>query len=146
MHLIPTKRNLDKEIKVLIKHNKGWCGGDNFTEILKKERTRSERTGVPISYILIELSSYNNGKHKFRNGDYVRFLKILSKLITKNTREFDQKFFLTPYKLAIILIDTCLNDAKVFVDRISQNIYQHFESENNDEFIHIIKNINAAWC
>jgi len=37
----------------------GWYIGEEFIEILNKERNRSDRNGLPLSFVLMDLTNLN---------------------------------------------------------------------------------------
>lgn len=125
-------------------HKNGWLNRDDFAETIKKERNRSNRTGLPISYISIDLFASPKQVMKLTAQNYDEILEKILNLITKNTRDFDIKHYYEPSQIGILLIDTDLQGAKSFIERISNILYKHFESYLRGEFIQFIQTISIS--
>ena len=145
MNLLRIKKELNRDsLKSIFNEFSGWYFGNDFTKILKQERHRSDRTGSPISYIIINISGKSNDTKRILDGDYHKFLRELVVLISKNVRESDIKHFIVPATIGILLIDTAIHDAKALIDRISKKLYDHFESLNKENYMNIIQSISIS--
>lgn len=133
-----------KEFKSLCQNNNGWYSRTEFAEASKKERHRSNRTGSPLSYIIIELSKDFNAANKVLNKEYYPCLKELIQIISQNTREIDIKNLSDPFKIVILLVDTALAGAQKFIERISKKLCEHFESLNKEAYFDIIQSISIS--
>ena len=118
----------------------GWYSNELFTELLNKEIKRSSRTSQPLSYLVIDLSSNENGKVNDRNGDYFLYLKELIVVLAENTRDIDIKCVSNYYEISIVLIDTALDGAKTFTQKISKGIFDRVRDFNKKELFEIMKN------
>jgi len=118
----------------------GWYSPQEFQDLFEKERNRSDRSGLPLSYVYIDMSKHKN-EIKISYKEYSGFLKTLLNLISENTRNFDMKTLIDPYKIGILLVDTSLDGAKTFIEKISSIIFEYFNSQSRTEYIEIIKSI-----
>jgi lipopolysaccharide/colanic/teichoic acid biosynthesis glycosyltransferase len=107
----------------LIDDKNVWQKSEAFSEMVKKELNRSRRSGLPISSVVIDLST--DRMVRIPDKGYNGFLNELIKVLTENTRYFDIKYFSNPYKIGILLIDTNLEGAKVFIEKISRILHEH---------------------
>lgn len=119
----------------------GWYDTDAFCGILKKERNRSNRTGLPISYILIDLRKTSPHHSPAPENDFRDFLTRLLRLISENTRDYDVKHLISMRQVGILLIDTSLEGAKAFVEKISHILFQEFQNGNRETCIHLIDSV-----
>lgn len=128
-------------LKNILNNRTDWHSKADFYNILKKERNRSDRTGSPFSYILIDLTQHTSKYITFSENIYQKFLKEFLNLISSNTRDYDVKYIDTPYKFGILLVDTSMYGAKLFIEKMTQKIFEYFYKKDNPEFIKIIKSI-----
>ncbi len=129
----------------LTRFNKnGWLNLDDFANVIKKERNRSNRTGLPIAYVLIDFLTKSEEKLAVTAQEYSEILDIVLDLVTKNTRDFDIKHYCQPSQIGILLIDTDLQGAKSFIERISNMLYTNFSNSKKSEFIQFIKSISIS--
>ena len=133
-----------KEFRSILKIYNGWHTEKEFTEILTRERHRSDRTGVALSYVLIDLPRSENNIIKVPDQKYYQFLKDLIILISENTRDSDIKYVFNNFKIGILLIDTSLDGAKFFIEKIAEKLIDRLQSENQPEDIQIIKSIKIS--
>lgn len=142
MGLFGFKKKLGEDpLQAIVGSLSGWYTNESFSNVLKRERNRSSRTGLPISYILIDLSQYADSDTGIKEKDYYYFLRKLVSLINGNTRDFDIKHLISPYKIGILLVDTSLDGAKAFIDKISRVLFEYFESDNKEKHIKIIESV-----
>lgn len=93
-------------LSAFINHRDGWYENESFCDILKKERNRSNRTGLPISYIRIDLRQPERHHPPIPENELREFLTLLIPLITENTRDYDVKHLINMRQIGILLIDT----------------------------------------
>ncbi len=105
----------------------GWYSGEDFVGILNRERNRSDRNGLPLSFILIDLSSLRNGNGK-PDGEYHRFLEKVSGVISENTRISDVKYIGRGDKIGILLMDTGLEGTKSYIRKMSRKLHDHLNT------------------
>ncbi len=139
-----SRLSVKKILKTAVSQQTGWYAEADFYKALKKERNRSNRTGLPISFILMDLSNSTPEAFQLSDNEYQNFLEKLIHFISDHTREYDVKYLINPYKIGILLIDTSLDGAKAFIEKISQTLYQHFEALNKREYIQLIKTISLS--
>ncbi|GAB4342143.1 MAG: hypothetical protein Kow0037_29310 [Calditrichia bacterium] len=125
---------------IRIDSKRGWCSQEEFSEILHREKLRSDRNGMPLSYILIDLPLDPQNNHLTKEKYYDVFKKLIS-LINQKTRTSDIKYILETYKIGILLTDTSLDGAKAFIEKLAGALFDELESLNRIENVKFIKNI-----
>lgn len=133
-----------KEFQSILKHYKGWHAEKEFLEILTRERHRSDRTGVALSYVLINLPRSEHNVLRVPDKKYYRFLKELIILISENSRDSDIKYIFNNFKIGVLLIDTSLDGAKLFIEKIAGKLINRLYAENQPGDIQFIKTITIA--
>lgn len=128
-------------LKAVINEDDGWYTKKEFIRILKRERLRSDRTGLPISYIVFDLSKHSERR---LNGKFQQVLRELILLISENTREYDIKHFPSTSRIGILLIDTSIKNAKAFIERISNQLSNYFQKLKIGEISEIIESITIS--
>ena len=128
------------EVKVF-QSRPDWFPQKEFKNILKRELNRSNRTGIPISYILINLEDNAVTSPVADSAEYYQFLEKLVELISHNTRDYGLKEIISPYKIGVLLIDTSLDGAKAFIEKISLTLFDYFEKQKKELHINLIKSI-----
>lgn len=133
---------LPENLRALLGHYRGWVSHTKFPEILKRERYRSDRTGNPLSFLLINLplKSASPGEQDSLES----FLKDFLVLISENTRDTDLKYVFDGYKIGILLIDTPLQGAKAFIEKISNELVRRLKSSHQIQNIEFIKSITIS--
>jgi len=130
-----------KDVQSYVSIQEGWCKKEEFRYFLLREKNRSDRNGLPISYVVIDLSSNSESD---KEDTRLRFTKKLIDVISENTRNYDIKTFLTSNKIGVLLVDTSLDQAKDFIEKISKNIFDHFYRESEPYYLNMIKNISIS--
>lgn len=133
-----------KSVKEHLSTKNGWYTTEEFQDILKREKNRSNRTGLPISYIFMELIRYTSNSQKIPKKKYLEFLKIFVALLTNHTRDYDIKTLIDQYRIGILLIDTSIDGAKAFIEKISQKFFDRFGRNGNEEYLSILKWIEIS--
>ena len=127
----------------------GWYLLKEFQILLNREKNRSSRNGLPLTYMVIQISNLDQNEVNFINEDYFAFYKNLISIITKNARNSDLKTLLSMDKIGLLLVDTSLDGAKSFVDKILKKIADFYDSQtsmNGDQFIqHIKVSLNSLY-
>lgn len=124
------------EFRYLMNNNNGYCSSSDFLRTLRKERIRCKKTGSSSSYIVFDFSKYLKNIHT--NGEYYRLLKKIIILISRNTREYDMKYLLSPSKIRLLLINVRLYDAEIFVEKIIIKLYEYLKFAPKGDFSEII--------
>ncbi len=132
--------NSVKELDSVLEKKDGWYSREEFSDLARKEQNRSDRTGLPISYIVIDLCRQKKNSI-ISSDDYMEFLKKLLVLLSENTRNYDLKCLFNQTTIQILLIDTSLDGAKNFIEKISNNFFEYFQSLNKTEYVNLIRNI-----
>jgi lipopolysaccharide/colanic/teichoic acid biosynthesis glycosyltransferase len=122
----------------------GWYSEEEFVQILKLEKHRSNRTESPISHIVIDIRNLSDNSRNIPKQDYIKFLKNLIHLISINSRDFDVKYLSHSLKIGILLIHTDIIGAKSFIDRISKILYDNFKSSSKNGIFRTIDSVSIA--
>ena len=98
-----------------------WHSPSEFSLIMKREIARSYRSGLPLSYLIFDLSEYTELKINVFNTKktkYDRFLQLLIQLINQNTREVDIKCVKSIAQIDILLVDTNQEGAAAYLNKM----------------------------
>jgi len=134
----------NKKIKSILVSKNGWYSREICRELLQRERQRSNRTGSSLSYVIFDLSIYSTENYVIKESDYIFFMEKILKLLTKHTRTQDIKCLVSPYKIGILLVETAVDGAKMFIEKISEIFFEYFKSRNKLDFIKIIQSIQIS--
>lgn len=126
-------------LKTLIHEENGWYSNEAFARILRRERQRSDRSNSPFSYVLFDLSTAKTSYPKFHC-----IWDELLKLVTDSTRDYDVKHLPGRYKIGVLLLDTDISNAKLFIERISKNLNEYFESRMLEDATRVIRSIKIS--
>jgi len=118
-----------------------WFFPSEFHKILEREKNRSDRSGHPISFIYIDLTRYSKYEYKIPQEEYLNFYKKFLELIDKYTRDYDIKTLIDDYRIGVLLLDTSIDGAKLFIEKISKQIFNYFQTKEKEEYINIIQSI-----
>jgi lipopolysaccharide/colanic/teichoic acid biosynthesis glycosyltransferase len=133
-----------KSLRGNLSTQNGWYTTEEFQNILKREKNRSNRSGLPISYIFLKLIRYIPNTQKAPKKEYLRFLEILITLLSNHTRDYDIKTLIDQYRIGILLIDTSLDGARAFMEKISQKFFDYFMRDGNEEYLYMLKLIEIS--
>ncbi|MFC2088440.1 sugar transferase [Calditrichota bacterium] len=120
------------------KNYPGWLTNKEFHEKLKIETLRSERNTLPISYIIIDFSNYLKSSNKASEGDYYTFIKQFIITITNYSRDLDIKYLNDPYRIEILLLDTSINAAKLFLNKIFNKLKDALKAYNSELSLQLV--------
>ncbi len=134
----------NRKIKSILVARNGWYAKEICRELLQRERHRSNRTGSSLSYVLFDLSIYSTENYVLTERDYIFFMEKMLKLLTKHTRAQDIKCLVNPYKIGILLVETPVEGAKIFIEKISEIFFEYFKSRDKIDFIKIIQSIQIS--
>ena len=132
---------ISNTFELTLDFDNGWCSTEEFPQILKKERNRSDRTGSPISYVTLDFSNYYQN---ISYVDYNRLLKNVMLLISSNTREYDVKYFPNVSRIGLLLIDADLKGAKIVIERIYRKLYEYFKTQKKEDYTELIESISTT--
>lgn len=135
---------LKKEIQAVCDKNKEWFCSEFFLDAIKKEIRRSYRTSLPVSLISIKFKPESNHKSDESTIRYLTLLNKLIEIISLDTSECDIKHLSEKYVIEVLLIDTALDGAKFFTEKISEKLYNQYKSNENRELQNIIKDFKFA--
>jgi lipopolysaccharide/colanic/teichoic acid biosynthesis glycosyltransferase len=133
-----------KKIRPLLLPENNWFSNEDMYAIFTRERNRMARSGLGLSYVIIDLTTYLDDETLVSDEAYATFLSTLLTIINENTRNYDIKFFLNPFKIGILLADTGMSKAKVFIQKISDLSYRHFRDQKLKEMIRMIHSVQIA--
>jgi len=122
----------------------GWHSLEQFTDKIKHEVKRSYRTGSPLSYVRIDFSAIGDDKSESRDSNYFHFLNEYTKLITIKTREIDSKCLNNRYEIGILLINTHVDGAKIFTEKLLNILKNHFKLKNELQYMDMINLIKFS--
>lgn len=88
-----------------------------FQKRIQEERSRTQRTNLPFSLILIDLSLVNS-KHITREINKERILRIIAQVMNKNLRETDLKGWFDDHTMAILLPETAYAGAEALCNKL----------------------------
>jgi lipopolysaccharide/colanic/teichoic acid biosynthesis glycosyltransferase len=131
------RETLTRDSTSVIKPHDGWVESEEYAAVLRKELHRSMRSGLPLSVVMMNLPE--NDMPRRKNPAYDNFLEQLITSISDNTRDYDVKCINNPHKIGVILIDTPLNGARSFVDRIVTQLHIHNETSGKSECLDFLK-------
>ncbi len=95
-----------------------------FLYRLKEERRRSERTGLPFSIATLDISDLAKFNNTLKNH---QLKKIVTSVVSSNTREIDIKAWIGNHKLTILMPDTSIDHAKPLIKKIRREIIRATE-------------------
>ena len=144
MNFLKTRIFGKSSLDALVENLPGWYTYEEFAAQLKKEQNRSDRTGLPFSYIQLDISRHNLSGEVVSEAVFADFLLRLTGIISDNTRNFDVKFITKSMVIGVLLIDTSLEGAKTFIEKTSYTLYKYFQAMNKQEYINILQSITIS--
>jgi len=109
-----------------------WLNPDQFSNNMNREISRSYRSGHPLSYIIFDLTEYTSLKvNSFSNKKvkFNHFMKLLLEVIDEHTRTIDLKCWKAVDQIEILLVDTSIQNAKLYIKKILNQIVQLLQTE-----------------
>lgn len=137
-------RNYSDKLMADLPPQEGWYLLKDFQILLNREKNRSSRNGLPLTYVVIQISNLDQHEVNFTDEDYFAFYKNLISIITKNARNSDLKTLLSMDKVGLLLVDTSLEGAKAFVNKILEKISDFYRSQTRMSGDQFIKNIKIS--
>ncbi|GAB4363326.1 MAG: hypothetical protein Kow0042_01120 [Calditrichia bacterium] len=128
----------------LIKLDCGWYPEKDFSELIKREKRRSERTRTPLTFVLIHFPRREPGSNEWNEPNYSNIFRKILLDISENTRDIDIKTIFDGFKVGILLMDTPLEGAKYVIEKLSQKFIESFDWQNHPEAPHFLQNITLS--
>ena len=75
---------------------------------------------------------------------YPNFIRKLIVYLSNNSRHYDIKYFCHPYRIEILLLDTPLNVAKLYIEKIMRKLFNFAVSRRLIEYIYLIEHANIS--
>jgi lipopolysaccharide/colanic/teichoic acid biosynthesis glycosyltransferase len=136
----------NKKLKSILTSINGWYDVKTCEEQIIKERNRISRSGAPLTYVLIDLSIYSDDNYIISEKNYGEFIEKFLNIISNNTRDYDIKCLRDIFKIEIYLVETNIDGAKVFTEKISNESFRYFEARGKKEFIKLIRSVSISSC
>ena len=125
-----------RELRQLMMRD-GLTGLLNHTTVkerLEQELLRAERSGLPLSYIMIDIDHFKNVNDTYGHPVGDRVLKSLSQLLTQRLRRTDIIGRYGGEEFAIILPNTAINNALVVMEELRKSFENIRHRVNEQEF------------
>jgi len=129
-------------MKSLLDSKRGWYEREIFRDLVEREKHRSDRSDVPLSYVLLDLSRFSSNGTPFTKKDYLFFGDGILDTISKFTRLEDIKCLCSDTEIGILLVDTKRDRAELFVEKLAEKLFEYFDVNMKSHifsFIHTIK-------
>lgn len=136
----------NKKVKSLLTTRNGWYNIKECEEHIIKERNRISRSGAPLTYVLIDLSIYSDDNYLVTEENYGEFFEKFLIIIANNTRDYDIKCVRDIFKIEIYLVETDIEGAKAFTEKISKESFKYFKAKGKKEFIKLIRSVSISSC
>ena len=97
----------------------------HMTHLAKKELSRHERSGHPVSFIVLDVDHFKviNDQHGHEAGDYV--LTQVARVIKEQLRTQDMVARWGGEEFLVLLPDTTIDDAQIGAERVRQGLLDH---------------------
>ncbi len=122
----------------------GWYQPLDFNLLLRREQERSQRSGNPTAYIALELCKERTQSQTLPRKDFENLFNALIVLITNNTRFVDIKSISDSGAISILLVDTSLEGAKAFIEKLVDKFFDYLKGEDHPRWIKMIRNISIS--
>lgn len=132
------------QLDVVVTKQNGWYVYEDFQLLLQREREREMRTGWDTAFVRIRLPNHNKLPNKIANRSYDRFLAQFIGIISNYTRSADIKSISRDYCLSILLVDSSMDKAKIFIQNMADRLIEYFQRQGQDEEIQILREVVLA--
>lgn len=132
---------IEHRISQTVTKANGWYAYEDFALLLRRDRERSIRSGLPVALAVIELADFEHIRNQIMRADYGWFFAELVSLISNNSRSTDIKSIFENNKICVLLTDTSMENAKRFVVKITDMLAAHFTFHANPLFAEHIKRV-----
>jgi diguanylate cyclase (GGDEF)-like protein len=134
LHLLATRDGLT-----------GLLNHVTFHTMLEDEVSRSQRSGTPVSLLMIDLDHFNSINNKFGHVAGDTILKEFGKIIHRQSRAIDKVCRYGGEEIAVILPETNANGAMVAAERMRSAVAGHlFKLLNKGEDLSVTISIGVA--
>ncbi|MGD9900814.1 MAG: sugar transferase [Calditrichaceae bacterium] len=135
---------IKSEYQPLFNEQNGWLDRKKYSVLLKKEIRRSYRSNLPLSQVVIKFQEKTASFKKNGGSAYDRFFSNLAEIISENSREIDLKSLVQPGEIEILLVDTSIQGAKLYIEKILTLITERAKSVNEDHYGKLSKNLTFS--
>jgi lipopolysaccharide/colanic/teichoic acid biosynthesis glycosyltransferase len=104
-------------VNSIIDHKSGLFTSPYFHKLIKGEKSRTHRTNLPFSLILIDVALLDF-KYRRRKNDKGRIIRVITQVINDNSRETDLKGWFDRHTIAVLLPDTSHAGAEVLCNKL----------------------------
>jgi|GEM_PF-1182433 len=132
------------ELGVVVTKQNGWYVYEDFQLLLQRERERELRTGWDTAFVRIRLPNHTKLPKKVANRCYDRFLAQFIGIISNYTRNADIKSISKDYCLSILLVDSSMDKAKIFIQNMAERLTDYFQRQGLEEEIQILREVVMA--
>ncbi len=125
-----------------------WHSAQEFLKILRREISRSYRSGLPLSYLIFDLTEYTELKindFNTKRNKYHRFFNLLVEMINQNTREIDIKCVKNEAQIDLLLVDTDKDNAQFYINKMKKILDEQFKNPRMKNFTEIIKSVKIYY-
>ncbi|MBW1983009.1 MAG: sugar transferase, partial [Deltaproteobacteria bacterium] len=105
---------------------------EDFLDRLRQERLRSERSGMPVSLLIIKLEDFLDAVLSINGVSAPAILKIFGETLRSTTRETDVKGWYPGGDIAIIATDTDTAGAHVLAAKLADKVESHLSLTGKD--------------
>ncbi|WP_232695708.1 GGDEF domain-containing protein [Brevibacillus daliensis] len=103
----------------------GFDNEKRFSFDLEEEFSRSRRTGVPFSLLLVQVKFFEQFRALYGQKEADYLLVTLANIFRSNTRITDRKFRISPDTFAILLNNSVDENAQIVVRKIEKLLQHH---------------------
>ena len=146
--ITPIKEKSSLNLVPLPDKDYNWHSSQEFKKILRREIARSYRSGLPLSYLIFDLTEYTELKiNEFntKRVKYDRFLNLLIEMINQNTREIDIKCVKNEAQIDLLLVDTDKDNAQMYINKMKKILDEQFNNPRLQNFREIIKSVKLCY-
>jgi lipopolysaccharide/colanic/teichoic acid biosynthesis glycosyltransferase len=146
--ITPIKEKSSLNLVSLPDKDYNWHSSQEFKKILRREIARSYRSGLPLSYLIFDLTEYTELKiNEFntKRVKYDRFLNLLIEMINQNTREIDIKCVKNEAQIDLLLVDTDKDNAQMYINKMKKILDEQFNNPRLQNFREIIKSVKLCY-
>lgn len=145
MVTVPLLENEARNVRTVITKANGWLAKEDFELFLEREHCRSERNHSTSSHCVV-IDFFNHYKYPglICKDKYPRFLTHIVDIINHNTRSIDVKCITEDYRISILLVDTSLEGAQAFLEKIGNRFRDYFAARQKLEYLMLLKHLTFS--
>lgn len=129
------------KIQSLLNGSNNWYSKKDFSKIIKNEISKSYRTDKPLSLITVDFSSFSKTMTTIPDHKLFSFLREIVSIISLNSRDCDIKSIQSLSKIVILEVNTPVTSAKIYIEKISRLLNEHFRNLNDSKYLELIHHI-----